>query len=100
MFSPFTYQNWCRRQGRADLTEFFQSFDRIITHHQDMREVYRSHVVPLHIVATMLGRTELEQTIRIAVDDSVQVKCCPSNAEEARILSISSLETPPRSSLI
>jgi hypothetical protein len=38
----------------------------------------------------MLGRTEFEQTIRIAVDDSVQVKCCLGNSEE-RVSSASAL---------
>ncbi len=65
-----------------DLTEFFASLDRIIAHQHEAIAAYRSQPVPIHLLAQALSRTEFEQTIRLAVDDEVSVRCCAGTAEE------------------
>jgi len=66
----------------VDLSEFFQSFDRILAAHHEAIEAYRSHPIPIHVVAEALGRSEFGQTIRVETDESVPVRCCTGRAEE------------------
>ena len=65
-----------------DLTEFFRSFDRITAHHHQAIEIYREHPIPIHMVAGLLNHTEFEQTIRLAVDGTLQIRCCAGNGLE------------------
>jgi len=65
-----------------DLTEFFASLDRLIGHQQEAIAAYRSQPIPIHLLARAMSRTDFEQTIRVAVDDQVSVRCCAGSAQE------------------
>jgi tetratricopeptide (TPR) repeat protein len=65
-----------------DLTQFFASLDRIAALQQKAIAAYCSQPIPMHLLAQALSRTEFEQTIRLAVDDEVSVRCCAGSAEE------------------
>jgi tetratricopeptide (TPR) repeat protein len=65
-----------------DLTEFFLSLDRIIAHQQEAIASYRSHPIPAHLLAGALNRTDFEQIVSLAVDESMRVRCCLGSMEE------------------
>lgn len=65
-----------------DLTEFLGSLDRIAAHQHDVIAAYRFKTLPMHLLADGLGRNEFEQTVRVALDDGLAVKCCAGTAEE------------------
>ena len=69
-------------QPQPDLTEFFASFDKIVAHHENALEWYRSQPLPVHLLAAASNHSDFEEYIRIALDETVTVRCCAGNAQE------------------
>jgi len=77
---------------QPDLTEFFASFDKIVAHHESALDAYRSQPLPVHLLAKMSGHSDFEEYVRIALDESVIVRCCDGSAPE-HVLAIAALKT-------
>jgi len=78
-------------EKQPDLSEFFFSLDRIAANREGVIAYYRDNVIPIHAVAEILNQNDFDQTIGLAVGESVQIKCCFGSAGE-RTEAISSLK--------
>lgn len=66
----------------VDLSAVFKVLDRIAGHDEAIINAYRAQPIPIHLVAQALGQSEFVETLRLAVDEEITIKCCAGTAEE------------------